>query len=191
MATFTFSSPDGGTSFECSLDTGDFEPCTSPAVRGPLAVGGHSFQVRATDAAGHADPTAAAWRFTVTEAASEPGPVPDPGPGSSAACAQTKRGGPGPNRLRGTARGDRLFGLGGSDVLLGFGGRDCLFGGRGRDTLNGGGGADLLEGGAGADRLFARDGRRDRVRCGPGRDLAVVDIEDAVAGCEVVRRPRP
>jgi hypothetical protein len=34
-----------------------------------------------------------------------------------------------------------------------------------------------------------RDGRRDIVGCGPGRDTAVADATDVVRGCEVVRRP--
>jgi Ca2+-binding RTX toxin-like protein len=46
----------------------------------------------------------------------------------------------------------------------------------------------VLDGGAGNDRISARDGERDRVRCGPGRDTAIVDRGDRVKGCEVVKR---
>ena len=42
--------------------------------------------------------------------------------------------------------------------------------------------------GPGDDTLRARDGKADRVRCGPGHDVAVVDKRDRVSGCEVVRR---
>src|ERR671938_356944 len=51
-------------------------------------------------------------------------------------------------------------------------------------------GRDGLTGGAGDDRLAADyDGARDTVRCGAGRDLAVVDLEDKVgASCETVTR---
>lgn len=39
--------------FECSLDGDEFVPCTSPVTLTDLAVGGHRFAVRATDAAGN------------------------------------------------------------------------------------------------------------------------------------------
>ena len=64
---FTFSGSDPGGSgvagFECKLDAGSFEPCTSPADLGPLGDGPHSFEVRALDAAGNPDasPSARAW----------------------------------------------------------------------------------------------------------------------------------
>ncbi len=38
-ASFTFSSADGGTSFECALDAGGFAPCASPATYSGLAEG--------------------------------------------------------------------------------------------------------------------------------------------------------
>jgi len=49
--------------FECRLDGGDFTPCTSPMTRSGLAVGGHSFEVRAVDTSGNRDgsPAAHAW----------------------------------------------------------------------------------------------------------------------------------
>ena len=92
------------------------------------------------------------------------------------------------DRLTGTSANDVLYGLGGADVLLGRGGNDVLYGGRGNDVLDGGPGADRLFGGPGNDTLRARDGRRDLVDCGPGRDVAIVDRVDRVSGCEVVRR---
>ena len=46
----------------------------------------------------------------------------------------------------------------------------------------------MLNGGTGNDTLFARDGQRDLVLCGPGRDVAYVDRKDKVSGCEVIRR---
>jgi hypothetical protein len=45
-----------------------------------------------------------------------------------------------------------------------------------------------LRGGDGDDRLYSDNGEADEVRCGPGRDRAVVDSEDAVSGCERIRR---
>jgi Ca2+-binding RTX toxin-like protein len=94
------------------------------------------------------------------------------------------------DRLTGTTANDVLYGLGGADVLSGRAGNDVLYGGRGNDVLDGGPGADRLFGGPGNDTLRARDGRRDLVDCGPGRDTAVVDRIDRVSGCELVRRPR-
>lgn len=43
-------------SFECSLDGGPFNPCTSPTTIGPLEFGDHTFSVRARDADGQVDP---------------------------------------------------------------------------------------------------------------------------------------
>ena len=44
---------------------------------------------------------------------------------------------------------------------------------------------------AGRDLIRARNGGRDRVDCGPGRDTAILDARDLAVRCEVVRRPRP
>ena len=45
-------------------------------------------------------------------------------------------------------------------------------------------------GGSGSDTILARDGARDTIACGAGRDSARVDRKDRVTGCEKVRRPR-
>jgi hypothetical protein len=87
------------------------------------------------------------------------------------------------DRLVGTARGEKMFGFRGDDWLRGLGGNDTIVGGPGRDTLSGGPGNDLV---------VARDGERDRVFCGQGRDRAVVDAKDSVHGdCETVKLPPP
>jgi Ca2+-binding RTX toxin-like protein len=68
-------------------------------------------------------------------------------------------------------------------------GDDDLGGGRGDDVLVGGAGRDLLAAGAGRDLIRARDGRRDRIRCGAGFDRVRADRRDRVAGdCERVSR---
>jgi Ca2+-binding RTX toxin-like protein len=74
------------------------------------------------------------------------------------------------------------------DRLTGGPGNDSLNGGAGADTLTGGAGADTLTGGPGSDTLNAKDGKRDRVLCGAGKDIAKVDKKDVVKGCEKVLR---
>ena len=64
-ATFTFSSNEDDSTFECSLDGSAFAPCTSPVVYGGLAAAAHTFAVRAVDAAGNVDPTPATFDWTV------------------------------------------------------------------------------------------------------------------------------
>lgn len=63
-ASFAFTASEAGASFACSLDGAPFAPCTSPAAVTGLAQGDHAFAVRATDAAGHDDPSPAtrAWK---------------------------------------------------------------------------------------------------------------------------------
>jgi Ca2+-binding RTX toxin-like protein len=99
-----------------------------------------------------------------------------------------------PTRLTvrtGTARADTLRGTAGRDLLRGLGGRDTLYGLGGDDTLVGGTGADVLVGGAGNDTFLARDGARDRISCGSGRDLIQADPSDRVSrDCERVVRKR-
>lgn len=51
--TFEFSSIDGGVTYECGIDGGGFQSCSSPFTTSPLFDGSHSFAVRATDAAGN------------------------------------------------------------------------------------------------------------------------------------------
>jgi hypothetical protein len=67
-ATVVFSSSEAGSTFECSLDGGSYQGCTSPKTYGGLGGGGHTFAVRAIDAATNADPTPAtyAWAVDVT-----------------------------------------------------------------------------------------------------------------------------
>jgi uncharacterized delta-60 repeat protein len=57
--TFEFSSSEAGAHFECSLDDAAFGACASPYTTAPLSAGRHTFQVRAVDPVGNADPTPA------------------------------------------------------------------------------------------------------------------------------------
>lgn len=63
---FEFASSEPGSSFECSVDAGQFVACSSPyAIDPPLGDGLHAFEVRATDQVGNLDATAASSGFQV------------------------------------------------------------------------------------------------------------------------------
>lgn len=72
-ATFEFSSTEAGSTFECKLDAGSWASCSSPKAYSGLAVGSHSFEVRAKDAAGNTDATPASRSWTIVE---PPAPAP-------------------------------------------------------------------------------------------------------------------
>jgi hypothetical protein len=52
-AKFTFKSNEAGSKFQCKLDKGKFMSCRSPQTYKKLKPGKHTFQVKATDAAGN------------------------------------------------------------------------------------------------------------------------------------------
>lgn len=130
-------------------------------------------------------------------------PTEPPRPGG---CLRPLLGTDGPDTLIGSGAGDIIFGRGGRDSIRGRDGHDCLIGGAGSDTLRGESGDDRLTGGRGADTLLGGaginaydagsgndvvnsvNGRVEFVRCGPGKDRAIVDRRDRVSGCERVTR---
>ncbi len=138
--------------------------------------------------------------------------LPDPNPGDNTGVVTADVGGVAPanvcsnvikgtkkaDRLRGTSGSDRISGLGRNDVLRGLGGADCLNGGTGNDRALGGTGADKITGGKGRDALLgaagndiirSRDGVRDIVKCGAGKDRVIADRKDRVAkDCERVSK---
>lgn len=98
---------------------------------------------------------------------------------------------------------DVVTGADGVDTIDGGAGNDQHSGGCGDDTITGGPGQDDIGGdrtaacfygpiyggctvGSGNDTINAVDGERDTIDCGPGADVANVDVIDVVAGCETV-----
>jgi RTX calcium-binding nonapeptide repeat (4 copies) len=128
-------------------------------------------------------------------------------PVGNGGCVTALVGTDGPDTLRGGAGGEVIFGFRGKDRIESGGGHDCLLGDEDNDVLRGQAGNDRLTGGAGADTLVggpginaydagpgadfveARNGKRELVRCGSGRDRARVDRQDRVRDCERVSRP--
>jgi M6 family metalloprotease-like protein len=64
---FSFSSDEEGSSFQCRLDVAAFAPCGSPRRFSNLPDGPHTFEVRAADQAGNTDPTPASRSFTLAK----------------------------------------------------------------------------------------------------------------------------
>jgi len=77
-ADFSFTSTEGGSTFACELDGGGFGACASPASYTGLADGSHTFKVKANDAAGNADASAAVFTWTI-DATAPGGGLTDPG----------------------------------------------------------------------------------------------------------------
>ena len=64
-ATFSFTSTEAGSSFQCQIDGASYTACSSPQAYSGLANGTHSFAVTAVDAAGNVDATPATYSWTV------------------------------------------------------------------------------------------------------------------------------
>jgi len=71
------------------------------------------------------------------------------------------------------------------DGLYGGSADDLLEGGAGNDRIDGGRGNDTIKGGGRDDNITARDGDRDQIRCGSGKDRVEADLRDVVIACEV------
>ena len=108
-ATFHFTATAGGravATFACSLDGGDYAPCSSPWTYADLSKGDHTFRVRAIDSAGNPDltPASHAWRVNASalDATITGGPT-DPSTSRSAAFTFTGNGAGFECRLDGAA----------------------------------------------------------------------------------------
>jgi hypothetical protein len=112
----------------------------------------------------------------------------------------------GDDEIRGLGANDYLSGGDGNDVLYGGPGEDRIDGGKGEDviyggdgndvgkwpghgtvpSIDGGPGEDVIYGGDGNDGLAAKDGQRDKLYCGKGKDGYFADKNDYVdSSCEV------
>jgi Ca2+-binding RTX toxin-like protein len=131
---------------------------------------------------------------------------------AGAALGATKavfNGTPGPDAIYGTPSADAIYGKAGDDSLHGRAGNDVIYGQRGDDVIKGGDDSDVEYGGGGDDSMWvgrgadaeyggpgndvlhalADDDRLDIVDCGPGHDVAWLNIEEkgkyVIRGCEV------
>ncbi len=92
-ASFTYSSNEPGSSFECSLDNASFSSCAPTGISySGLASGPHAFQVRATDPSDNTDQTPAGHSFNVVLLASiTPAPAqPSAAPGADGKVATVR-----------------------------------------------------------------------------------------------------
>ena len=188
-AAFEFTSPDADVSeFQCSLDGADFSRCAEARRHAyvGLAVGEHTFRVRAVDAARNAsDPVERRWRIEcpASGCTSERGPTDGGESLRGTDLADTICGLLGDDVIEGLAGDDTLYGdacdvraketvdpkEGGNDRLLGGAGNDTLYGAGGQDALLGEAGNDALHGGRHADALNGAEGD-DRLEGGDGDD---------------------
>ena len=63
--TFRFAADEAKAQFQCKLDKTAYRSCRSPFTTKRLALGAHTFKVRAVDSGGRVDPSPASYRFQV------------------------------------------------------------------------------------------------------------------------------
>lgn len=145
--------------FACRLDGGGWLACASPYPVQDLGLGLHTFEVRAIDAEGGADPSPAShsWEvrptcgFDMATIYVDRDGVVRGGPSDGAAYGGTLAGTGGKDVLFGTEGAGTINAGGGNDVVCGMGGDDRINGEGGSDRLTGGAGPDSFSGGAGSD----------------------------------------
>src|SRR5581483_5099566 len=92
----------------------------------------------------------------------------------------------GPDHTVGTRYGDLIITNSGDDVIRAGDGNDTIRTGAGSDFIVPGPGHDTVDAGKGADHIWANDGQRDVIDCGPGDDTVVADRIDVLRNCEHV-----
>ena len=91
--------------------------------------------------------------------------------------------------LTGGDQADKLTVRGTRPVQISAGrGADVVTTGSGADKVTAGPGSDKVTTGAGKDTVEVRDGERDVVNCGAGRDRVTADGLDVLTSCETVDR---
>src|SRR6185295_3175742 len=197
--TFTFSSSESSSSFECKIGSEAYAACRSPHTAIHLTDGSYTFSVRAIDRAGNVDPTPATRAFTVQTAAvsvsgstlrvtDTPGAVyTGSGIHAGAGCttsgdfsANCSRAGITQVTVDSADQVDRIVNATGVDSSLNGGAAsDVLIGGSANDTLTGAAGSDMLYWMNGDDQLFARDSASDQtINCDGGSTPGSADKAD-------------
>jgi hypothetical protein len=146
---FTFSSDEPGSTFECKFDDADYYDCVSNDAFDRFVNGDHTVSVRAVDEALNPDPTPVSIRFRVAACTINGTAASDrivDGSAPNVICA-----GGGDDRVLARGGNDIIFGAGGADYVVADGGNDVALGGPGNDYLSGGAGNDGLDGGPGTD----------------------------------------
>jgi hypothetical protein len=87
-ASFSFTSTETGSTFECRFDGGAFSACTSGSTFTGFTIGAHAFDVRAVDPAGNPDPTPATQSWTVDQTSPQTTIGASPGPLTNAPDAE-------------------------------------------------------------------------------------------------------
>lgn len=105
----------------------------------------------------------------------------DQQPGAQGDCDFTGTNGDEP--ITGTPAADVICGLGGNDRINGLQANDVMRGGAGNDAILDKAGKDRLLGQGGRDRLNAKDGSRDLLKGGGGKDRCARDNKDKARGC--------
>jgi hypothetical protein len=92
-ATFTFTANETPVTYECSVDsTSDWTTCTSPTTLSSVALGAHTFHVRAKDDAGNIDPNPPSYPWTVEPPTVQPPPESLQFRGARLGCASSTTG---------------------------------------------------------------------------------------------------
>ena len=94
--------------------------------------------------------------------------------------------GDGQNEIQAQWGNDTITTGSGHDEVWGGAGNDVISTGAGSDLVIPGTGRDSVNTGRGADYVYANDGERDVVNCGPGIDGVVADQSDVLRNCEHV-----